>query len=196
MKKLVLILGALVPATICAQAQDKLKHHEISAGYGFLGTSELIGTFSDILATTITGGNYSKTDNKWSGNLIVAYKFTPSSRLGLGITYAHTRNTATINIHDVPSGKSTTTYHTLAAEVQYNYISREYFRLYSGVGAGITSYTEKYKPNTGGTEKNTAGHFNFQISAIGIKFGNSIGAMAEVGFGYKGLLSAGLFVRM
>lgn len=196
MKKLIVVLICLLPATLSAQAQDRLKHHEISAGYGFLGTSELVGIFSDILATTITGGNYSKTDNKWSGNLIASYKFTPTSRLGLGITYAHTRNTATINVHDVPSGKSTTTYHTLAAEVQYNYISREYFRLYSGVGAGITSYTEKYEPNTGSTEKNTAGHFNFQISAIGIKFGNSIGAMAEVGFGYKGLFSAGLFVRM
>ncbi len=196
MKKLILVLSSLLPLTIAAQAQDRLKHHELTVGYGFLGTSEMIGIFSDVLATAITGGNYSKTDNKWSGNLIASYKFTPTSRLGLGITYAHTRNTAIINIYDVPSGKATTNYHTLAAEVQYNYISREYFRLYSGVGAGITSYTEKYKPNSGNTEKNTAGHFNFQISAIGIKFGNRIGAMAEVGFGYKGLINAGLFVRM
>lgn len=196
MKKLILVLACCLPATIATQAQERLKHHELTVGYGFLGTSEMIGIFSDVLATAITGGNYSKTDNKWSGNLIASYKFTPTSRLGLGITYAHTRNTAIINIHDVPSGKATTNYHTLAAEVQYNYISREYFRLYSGLGAGITSYTEKYEPNTGGTEKNTAGHFNFQISAIGIKFGNRIGAMAEAGFGYKGLINAGLFVRM
>lgn len=196
MKKLILALAALLTVTISAQAQDRLKHHEIAAGYGFLGTSEMISIFSDVLATAITGGNYSKTDNKWSGNLIASYKFTPTNRLALGLTYAYTRNTATINVHDVPSGTSTTNYHTLAAEVQYNYISREYFRLYSGVGAGITSYTERYEPNAGSTEKNTAGHFNFQLSAIGIKFGNRIGAMAEAGFGYKGLLSAGLFVRM
>jgi len=196
MKKLILFLISFLSVTIAAQAQDRLKHHEIAVGYGFLGTSEMIGIFSDVLATAITGGNYSKTDNKWSGNLIASYKFTPTSRLGLGITYAHTRNTAIINIHDVPSGKATTNYHTLAAEVQYNYISRGYFRLYSGVGAGITSYTEKYEPNSGSKEKNTAGHFNFQVSPIGVKLGNRIGGMAELGFGYKGLFSAGLFVRM
>lgn len=196
MKKLILALAGLLPATISLQAQDRLKHHEISVGYGFLGTSEMIGIFSDVLATAITGGNYSKTDNKWSGNLIAAYKFTPTNRFGLGLTYAHTRNTAAINIHDVPTGKSTTNYHTIAAEAQYNYINRTFFRLYAVVGAGITSFTEKYEPNTGSAEKNTAGHFNFQVSPVGVKFGNRIGGMAEVGFGYKGLFNAGLFVRI
>ncbi|RYD98968.1 MAG: hypothetical protein EOP54_05830 [Sphingobacteriales bacterium] len=194
MKKLILALGCLLPATIPVQAQ--LKHHEITVGYGFLGTSEMIGIFSDVLANAITGGNYSKTDNKWSGNLIASYKFTPTNRLGLGVTYVHTRNIADIAVYDVPSGTATTNYHTLAAEVQYNYINKTFFRLYAVAGAGITSYTEKYKPNSGSTEKNTAAHFNFQISPVGVKFGNRIGGMAEVGFGYKGLLNAGLFVRM
>lgn len=196
MKKLILALVCLLAATLSLQAQDRLKHHEIAVGYGFLGTSEMIGIFSDVLATAITGGNYAKTDNKWSGNLIASYKFTPTSRLGLGLTYAHTRNSADIAVHNVPSGTSTTNYHTLAAEAQYNYINRTFFRLYAVVGAGITSYTERYEPNAGSTEKNTAGHFNFQVSPIGIKFGNRIGGMAEAGFGYKGLFSAGLFVRM
>lgn len=196
MKNLILAFGCLLLSSFAAQAQDKLKHHEVAVGYGFLSTSTMINIFSDVLASAITGGNYSKTDNNWSGNLIASYKFTPSSKLGLGLTYAHTRNTANINIHDVPSGKSTTNYHTIAAEVQYNYITKPYFRLYSVLGAGITSYTEKYEPNAGSTEKNTAGHFNFQLSPVGVKVGNRIGAMAELGFGYKGLFNAGLFVRI
>lgn len=196
MKKSIVALACPLIISLQSTAQDQLRHHELTAGYGTLSTNEIIGTFSDFLATGITGGNYSKTDNRWLGNLILSYKFTPINKLEVGLTYVYNRNTATINSNNVPSGKATTTYHTLAAEVQYNYINKPFFRLYSAAGAGFTTYMERYNPKVGNTEKNTSGNFNFQISPIGIKFGDHIGAMAELGFGYKGIINAGLFVRI
>lgn len=196
MKKLIVALSCPLMISLQSTAQEQTRHHELTVGYGILSTNEIFGVFSDVLATSLTGGNYSKTDSKWIGNLIASYKYTPVNRLEVGLTYAFNRNTATINMNKVPSGKATTNYHTLAAEVQYNYINKPFLRLYSAAGAGYTAYMEHYKPNAGSAENKTSGNFNFQISPIGIKFGDKIGAMAELGFGYKGIINAGLFVRM
>ncbi len=116
--------------------------------------------------------------------------------MSIGLTYAHTKNSAEINYNNVPSGKSIVNYHTIAGELQYNYISKPFFRLYGIVGLGYTNYTEKYEPTAGTSEKNSAGHFNFQVSPIGFKLGNTVGIYGEVGFGYKGLFNGGLYVRL
>lgn len=89
-----------------------------------------------------------------------------------------------------------TNYHTIAGELQFNYIAKPYFRLYSGLGLGLTNYTEKYRPTTGNTETNSATHFNFQVTPIGLKVGNAIGFFGEVGFGYKGVICVGLYTRL
>lgn len=197
MKHLLICGFSLLSLSAMAQSQEeKIYRNEVAVGYGFFNTSQMINIFSDALATAITGGDYAKTNSTWTGNFNVSYKFATAKRFSLGLTYAHTKNTADISVHDVPSGISSTNYHTLAGEFQYNYISKPYFRIYSILGAGVTSYTEKYKPNAGSTETNSAAHFNFQITPIGVKVGNRIGFFGELGFGYKGLISAGLYARL
>ncbi len=198
MKRLLISSICLLSLSSAAMAQEEtpVGRNEISVGYGFLSTSQMINIFSDALASSLTGGNYSKTNSTWSGNFFVAYKFAPSKRISLGLTYAHTKNTADISIHDVPSGTSTTNYHTIAGELQFNYVSKPFFRLYSLAGAGMSSYTEKYKPTVGSTETNSAAHFNFQLTPIGVKVGNRIGFFGELGVGYKGLVCAGLYARL
>ena len=197
MKKLLMSSMCILSLATMAMAQEeKLLRNEMAVGYGLLNSNQVINSFSNVLAGSVTNGNYAKTNNKWTGSIFASYKFAVSKNVSLGVTYAHTRNTADISVYNVPSGSSTTNYHTFAGEFQYNYISKPLVRLYSLVGAGITNYTERYKPMNGSAERTSASHFNFQITALGIKLGNRVGVMAEVGYGYKGLVNAGVYARL
>jgi hypothetical protein len=60
---------------------------------------------------------------------------------------------------------------------------------------GVTFSKENYKSNTAPEDINNNTMFNFQMTAIGVKFGSNIGLFAEAGFGYKGLISGGFFAK-
>lgn len=201
MKKhlLKLLLPVMMISGLQVQAQDNAaktnnKENEIYAGYGFLSTSTMIGLFSDMLATGLTGGNYRKENIRWSGNIHAGYKYRPSSgRLGIGFTYAHVNSSGDVFFNNTLAGRVKQSYNTFAAELDYRYVNSSFFKLYSAFGLGITAYKESYKPVSGNTEVNRKSHLNFQVSAIGIKLGNQIGVLGEFGFGYKGLFCIGLF---
>ena len=79
--------------------------------------------------------------------------------------------------------------------MDYSYLNKGNFALYERLGAGEALYKQKYTSNEGKKDTNDNVHFNFQITPIGIKYGSRFGVFAEAGFGYKGILSAGLFAR-
>ncbi|MCK4288204.1 MAG: hypothetical protein KAW86_03280, partial [Bacteroidales bacterium] len=57
---------------------------------------------------------------------------------------------------------------------------------------GYTFRKDTYKPDIGQEQTNNINHFNFQITAVGVRLGKSLGGFMELGFGYKGLLNFGL----
>lgn len=193
MKKIILSLLVTVVFIGTISAQEQEKKHEFYAGFGLVSTSSVLDVFSDMLATSLTAGTYVKNNTTWSGNIHAGYKYLPSKHTAVGLTYTYTKSTGDVSYSGSKAGTIDNLYHTIAAEFDYRYISRPMFKLYSSVGAGVTINNETYKPASGDNEKNNQAHFNFQVSPIGVKVGNSIGFFAEAGFGYKGIISAGLF---
>lgn len=65
---------------------------------------------------------------------------------------------------------------------------------YSGVAPGISWQQRKEKHNDFSLEKDEFGkaRFAYQVTAVGFSFGRKIGGYAELGYGYKGILSTGL----
>lgn len=192
MKKLIIVVIILLSFTLNISAQES--KHEVSAGVGFFTTSEIIGVFSNVLATGLSGGLYSA-DESYTGAYHVSYKYRFTERFAFGGTALYEHADAIAKSNNEEFGKYKNNYYTLAAEADYRYINNGYLKLYGLVGAGATLYSQKFVPNTGDSETNSKVHFNFQITPIGIKIGKTVGAFAEAGFGYKGILSAGLFAN-
>ncbi len=192
MKKIIIVCFILSILSQGMWAQER--KHEVSAGAGLFTTSEIIGVFSNVLATGLTGGLYSA-DESYSGAYHVNYKYRFTERFSFGGTALYEHADATAKTNNEVYGKYKNNYYTLAAEMDYRYLNNDYLKLYGTLGAGATLYTQKYVPNTGDTDTDKMVHFNFQITPIGIKFGKTIGVFAEAGFGYKGILSAGLFAN-
>ncbi len=71
----------------------------------------------------------------------------------------------------------------------YYWLNREWVQLYSGAGLGLAIVTEEEKES--GLEE-TDYWFAFHVNALGCRAGKRVAGFVELGFGYDGILSAGI----
>ncbi len=83
--------------------------------------------------------------------------------------------------------------YTLMASTQYKYIDKPRLTLYSGLDFGVSYATAKNK-DTGIMANDLAAAF--QANLMGIRYGSQLGVFGELGFGYNGFLSGGIFYRI
>jgi hypothetical protein len=191
MKKIFLTAFLLSIISIGASAQEK--KHEVTAGFGLGTTTEFVDALADIIVSGLTNNAYSS-DKTYSGVFHLGYKYGITNRFAAGGTFVYEDIKSDTYVEKDKIGKFRNNYYTFAAEAEYKYLRSGSFTLYGLLGAGATIYRQKYTANDNSkNESNSNVHFNFQVSPIGIKLGKNIGAFAEAGFGYKGILSVGFF---
>lgn len=80
----------------------------------------------------------------------------------------------------------------IAAGVRFDYFHKNITDLYSGftLGANVRFHTTESTPLL-----MTTSRFTWQITALGVRFGKKVYGNVELGYGYKGLLSAGVGYR-
>ncbi|MFP4488176.1 MAG: hypothetical protein ACLFN1_02630 [Bacteroidales bacterium] len=168
--------------------------HEFTVGVGFVTTDQVLGVFIDIFRALGTLGNVYSDNVNYTGALYLNYKyfFTPRFAAGLSVLTDKARGDL-VNDDDQVLGSFNRRALTLAPEVSLSYVNRKSFRMYGMIGAGYTFGREK-STNDLGEDNYTSSynHINFQLSPLGLRLGKQIGAFAEIGFGYKGILNIGI----
>jgi hypothetical protein len=80
--------------------------------------------------------------------------------------------------------------------VKFNWLRRDHWGLYSALSAGVMFVSDKVSSNYHGDRKADSDNvtcFMFQVTGIGIEAGGeALRGFAELGFGEKGALCAGL----
>ncbi|PWN71462.1 hypothetical protein C1631_002215 [Chryseobacterium phosphatilyticum] len=149
---------------------------EIKIAYGLGTSTDFINAFSTIFTL-----GYGPHEKRNSGAFIVEYQYAIKDKwtIGTDLVYQQITN----EYFDASVEKSHN--YTIAIKSDYNYVSKPKFRMYSGVGLGIT--LEKSR-----NPLRSNSHFNFQLTGLGIRLGGQLGVNAELGFGYKGIGNIGL----
>lgn len=202
MKKSVfpILFFVILFSTYNVNAQDR--RNEIRLGVGIFSTSEFIDALSDMIVSAVPIG--AKVENASSiGAWHVGYRYLLTDRWAVGGSFIFDYETADAmgyTFNSVPEGKIgefQRFHYTLGAEVDYKYIARKKFALYSSLGVGATLYQQTYK-SLNSTQKDSDNiiHFNFQVTPIGLRYGNIWGGFFEVGFGYKGIVNIGMFYSL
>lgn len=185
----VFLLGAIV-----ATAQDKGKN-EVRVGFSdaifiHIG-SGLANAFGESISSGITGVQYKDAKTKAVGMFEAGYRYHLNERFKIGadISFLQTEDT-----FDTKSTNSTdivrkSTYNLVLITGEFNYVKTSLLTFYASGGAGIISMSTK---EVGGTYKDNLSDFAFQINPVGLRVGKSFGGFAELGFGYKGIISAGV----
>ena len=192
MKKVFLLTAAVFLFAASMNAQSRKS--EIDLGVGVGSSNQILGALTNMIVTGLTPGMEMK-NNKSIGAWHLGYKYSVADRFALGPVLTFDRSTSDAILGSVSSGKFTSNYFTLAVEGDYKYVNSDKFKLYSLVGVGATMLNQTYKPDAGDNKSQSKTFFNGQITPIGIKFGSSAGIFAELGFGYKGIICAGVFFR-
>jgi hypothetical protein len=83
---------------------------------------------------------------------------------------------------------------TLMPRVDFCYINKGIFSMYSGVQAGA-SYIFWQDRNGNSTSTDAGFSFAYHVNALGIRVGKEIGAYMEWGFGFRGIVNFGVSGR-
>lgn len=175
------------------------QEHQISAGMGLGSTVQILdaflefgGAFSSVFFNTSL---LDKTDN--IGEYRMSYAYTPKEQWSFGGAFSYNQSKFDAIKRQNKIGDQVNDYYTLAAETSFAFLIKERIKLYALVGAGATFVVVKSKEYASNTSASSHGTiFNFQITPIGFRYGKKWGGFAELGFGYRGLASFGVFYSL
>ncbi len=126
-----------------------------------------------------------------------SYELLPHIQIGPALAWR--KRKVSCRIGDTRYGYKDQTDYTLAAEARLTYMNFDNIRTYGRVGAGCTFSRRKYREEKAGYDVTGYGnekYFNFQLSILGLELGLAhLGVFAEVGVGYRGILSGGAYLR-
>ena len=212
MKKFV-FLFVFLTAFVLSNAQFKdpnYKKNEFTLGYGVI-TMPNAYEFSTSIFSALTGlshfvskyHGHDAINNESSdmGCVDLSYSryFGEKFALGLSVSFQAISNINTYSFQDSTFKIAwQNNYYSIMLNGKYNYLKYEYFQMYLTLGAGVCIARSQYLEKPGDYETplyDAKPFFAFQFSPVGIQFGKNIGGFFEFGFGYKGTVRGGLFVK-
>jgi hypothetical protein len=189
-----LILALTLAAFIFSTAGfGQTRKHDVSFQYGFVSNDQVVDIFENIVMIVITLGNFYKDDMKFSGLPFLTYHYAPNSRFGFGGTVGYYSASGSLkrDAGGAAIGDFKERNYIGAVELDYHWVMRPSFQIYSGAGFGVRirrgTYTDEDETDTISKTMPT-----FHINALGLRFGGKIGFFVEAGYGYKGVISVGL----
>ncbi len=89
---------------------------------------------------------------------------------------------------------------TIATEITYLYKRKKFFQSYGSVRVGIASFHEErsdFNSNYGTYSRFPVSGYvsTYNVTFLGIRYGEELAFFAELGSGYKGMISGGLSIR-
>lgn len=163
--------------------------NHIYVGYGTATAHEISDEIADIIITTATGGIAGTANVKYSGAIFAGYRSHLTERIEVGGTFVFESGSKDVLSESTKVGSVSTKSYAILADLKYNYIARQRFKLHSGIGAGF-AYMRVSTEDDAKTDKEKINNFAYQVDAIGATYGDRFSVSLNAGFGYKGIVNA------
>lgn len=174
---------------------------ELRVSYGGFTSNEAVQILGEeVMSTALTLGNYTTSNHKSIGVFSVDYLYALSNRFRIGGTFVFEANNKDVSYDKNVTivGRANNKYFTVMPQATFAYIANPCFELYSGLALGASFRSEILNPTSSSTyKKETSTMFlpAFQVNAIGVRVGKKLAGFAEIGFGAKGIINAGVSYR-
>lgn len=202
MKKSIIILGLLF-FTFIAKAQENEKH-EFRVGYSdatflIMGTG-LSDAFGDAIVSGIYGAKIDNAEDSTLGMFEIGYRNRITERLKIGVDVSYLRTdksfeTKLPNSGGIEHNKRRAQYFLVLPTIEFSYVRTSFINFYGSAAAGIIMMQTKEIDNTNAYTDNATA-FGFQVNPVGLRVGKKLGAFAELGYGYKGIIVAGISYKL
>ncbi|MDF3027300.1 MAG: uncharacterized protein K0S23_1607 [Fluviicola sp.] len=179
-----------------ANSQEK-GTHEIYAGVGLLTTNDALSLGSNMMADGYTSSSHlSYGNNRYIPAFGLGYKLAVADRWTVGVAGYFESDQSDVYYDNMRDGTLRHSYFTIGLGTDYHYISRKWFQMYSGLEVACTIGGVNYDGVNEEIQESKYRYFNFQLEALGFRFGKSFAFFTEIGFGYKGVIHAGLSLQL
>ena len=215
MKKVVLCLAFAgmilhISAQEMGNSQVLMPKNEVYAGLGLFNENQMLAMIGDVIATIFTLGYLVEPNEYKAFTPFVGYRYNFTKRFSLGGLFAYDSNSVKV-AKDIDNNGNLDEnellnkqivkrhYITFAVEPKLNYVAKPAFQLYGYLGLGVTiinfgsvgKFANGEQPEMDGRLP----HFNAHFTPVGARFGKEFGGFVEIGYGYKGILNAGVSYR-
>jgi len=184
---LVLTLAVLV---LAPAGFGQTRRHDLSLGFGVLSTDQLTDIFENIVSIILTFGTFEKSSQSFTGVPFLTYHYSAKSRFGFGGAIGGYGSSGNLRLAGDDVGTFREKNYIVAAELDYHWIMRQGFQMYSGAGFGVRFRHGTYAATEADTVTKVLPAFH--LNALGVRFGRKVGFFLEAGVGYKGLVSGGI----
>ncbi len=193
MKKIFLLLFVLF--SLAGLRAQSYHHHDFSLSYGMLTPDRFYTFKSAILDDQLPDNRYIRDNYTSEGNVFFTYRFvTLNEFLMWSGTVGYGTNSSEIFYMGQKQGIIDRQFITGAFELQYRYVNNGSFQMYSGAGIGLTMGKELFTARAEGltSDNRTMILPGYQINLAGVRFGKRLAVYLELGYGYKGIMNAGI----
>lgn len=173
----------------------QLQKHGFNISAGAFSSNFFDAVNTDIFSDQQINGQISKNIETQTGAIFITYRYFPSGKVALGWTAGLERLAGDIQVDASSVGRYYNDYYTAAFEIDYRYVLKRRFQVYSGAALGVTFRNERNEIPLY-TEDEQDILLAYQLNAVGIRFGGIAGVFVEAGFGYKGFVKLGLNLQL
>jgi len=166
-------------------AQRNVSSNELESAYGIFPVMEIKAIAGDFYRSGTNPKAVEKVTG--TGSAVISYNRSVKERFYWGASVFYDK--ATIKYRNMPEAMDWYVF-GLLLNAKYNYVFDPRFHMYSGLSAGYAGSRTK---KAGVKDHHDA--IAFQARIIGLRFGAMVGVFAELGFGYEGILKAGVSIH-
>lgn len=193
---MIMALGLLISVTVKAQNTGR---HEIRVSYSE-GTafkkSDFVNGFATALTIAFLGSNYEQKSYKETGVFSLGYRNQLSERLKVGVDFGYSKAEQILtpkasNKENKGQISKKSSLFIAMPVAEYSYVKTEWLNFYGSAAAGINLNATTESEN-GKTAKDHKLGFAYQISPAALRVGKKLAGFAELGYGHKGIITAGV----
>lgn len=194
MKRLFTLL--LLSAGITLYGQDR-PLHDFGFAIGAISSMDLSDKTEDVLDGGIPRAGDSLSFSAFALPTVTAtYKIRGTDRLMFRFDISWQLINEDVLLNEIKVGDKSTNFLSFGLGVDYYYFEKGRLELYSGATIAPTLQYARLSNVEGIDDESTAdGFFNYQINAVGLRYGDDLAVILELGYGYKGIGSLGISFR-
>lgn len=196
---LIMAFVLLTTNAVAQQAFTAPKGFDVRLGYGVIPVQNIEESFSSELAPALTDAGWIDLKKRGSGVFSASVQYQTKGRLGLGFDVLYSNTSSEFAYSNTSKNKVTSKWLAVMAKGSYMYfrdaVNVPNVALYGAVAIGATFRDATGTVNNVSRSQNMS-YFAYQITPLGVRTGQKVGFWAEIGYGFKGLLNAGISVQL
>jgi len=185
------IIFTLISVFVSTAGFGQTRKHDFSLSYGTVSFDQVADILTDMLTIVFFFGTFSKQDVQYSGVPFFSYHYSRNSKFGFGFAIGYYQSKGDLYILAENRGPFTESNYIGALEIDYHWVMKKGFQLYSGAGVGVRIRKGTYH-DLDSTETVSKALPTFHANLLGLRIGRKIGIFGELGLGYKGMFCGGL----